>query len=263
MSFDMSINPRLLTNLIFISGEYDFKDGALGCYIMGEEVEVTIGEGDTIVSELLDSIVLSMLEGETCYIKSKIDPEGNKMTDFGIEKKSMKFNVTLKSLSRSADMADLEKDELLDRANHHKEKGTELYRADRTDFSLKRFDRAMTHIKAMEPVDDSLPEALRKRYEELKCQCYNNMAACYTKLEKFQDVVNMSTEAIECGGENVKALFRRGQAEAKLHHYDKAKADLMRALKLEPENKAVWNQLRAVEEAIKKEKQMYQKMFTS
>ena len=220
-----------------------------------------MGEGDTIISELLDKVVMSMCEGETAYIKSKMDAAGNKVHEIGVDNKSMKFNIVLKSLSRAADQNELEKDELLDRAQHDKERGTDLYRTDRTDFAVKRFNRALTALLAMEPLDTALPEALRERHSELKCQCYNNLGACHLKTEQWEQVVSCSSQAMTVGGENVKALFRRGQANVKLHQYDQAKTDLTKALKLEPENKAVWNQLRSVDELIKKEKQMYQKMF--
>ena len=204
---------------------------------------------------------MSMVEGESAYMKSKMDEKGQVASEIGVNNKCMKFNITLKSLSRAAPINDLEKDELLDRAHHHKEKGTELYKADQTNFSVKRFNRALENILCMEPLDDSLPEALQERYVELKCQCYNNLAACFLKHENYEQVIENTTNAMQYGSENVKALFRRGQAHAKLHNYDMARRDLTKALKLEPENKAVWNQLRAVEDLSKKEKQMYQKMF--
>ena len=49
----------------------------------------------------------------------------------------------------------------------------------------------------------------------------------------------------------------------KLHEYEKAKNDFMKAQELDKENKAVMNQLRQIDTLMKKEKQMYQKMFTS
>ena len=69
--------------------------------------------------------------------------------------------------------------------------------------------------------------------------------------------------ALELEPNNVKGLFRRGQAYVKLHEYEKAKNDFTKAQELDKENKAVMNQLRQIDSLMKKEKQMYQKMFTS
>ena len=98
---------------------------------------------------------------------------------------------------------------------------------------------------------------------KLKCQCHLNLAACYLKSEDYNKVTEHCTSALELEPENVKGLFRRGQAYAKLHEYDKAKQDFTKAQGLDQENKAVTNQIRQVDAAMKKEKQMYQKMFSS
>ena len=190
-----------------------------------------------------------------------MDAKGEKVSEIGVDNKSLKFNMSLMSLSRAADITELEPDEKLDRAQHHKEKGTDLYKVEKTDYAVKRFQKSLEYLSDMEPTV-SLPDVLKERHKQLLCQCHLNLGACHLKMEKYEKVVENCTRAMELGGENVKGLFRRGQSQVKLCHYDKAKLDLTKALKLEPENKAVWNQLRAVDLLIKKEKQMYQKMFT-
>ena len=100
-------------------------------------------------------------------------------------------------------------------------------------------------------------------YSKLKCQCYLNLAACYLKNKDYNQVTEHCTSALELEPDNVKGLFRRGQAYAKLHEYGKAKEDFTKAQGLEQENKAVINQLRQIDSLMKKEKQMYQKMFAN
>ena len=98
---------------------------------------------------------------------------------------------------------------------------------------------------------------------KLKCQCFLNLAACYLKSENHNKVTEYCGSALELEPNNVKGLFRRGQAYVKLHEYEKAKNDFTKAQELDKENKAVMNQLRQIDSLMKKEKQMYQKMFTS
>ena len=63
---------------------------------------------------------MSMKLGETAYIKAKIDAKGNKVTEFEAKEKGLKFNLHLYQFDRASDPTDLEQDERLDRAQHHK-----------------------------------------------------------------------------------------------------------------------------------------------
>ena len=61
-----------------------------------------------------------MLLGETCYIKAKVNAKGEKVSEFEFKEKGLKFNATLKAFDRASESKDLEQDERLDRAQHHK-----------------------------------------------------------------------------------------------------------------------------------------------
>ena len=203
-----------------------------------------------------------MKEGEICYIKSKVDAKGNKVSEFDVNAKSvLKFNAHLKSMSRAADLAELEPDECLEQAQHHKDKGTELFKANRLNFAIKRYEKALMYLEDGNSMS-TLPDMLQQQFRTLKCQCHLNLAACYLKKEKFNSVIDHSTKALELESDNVKGLFRRGQAHVKLDHYDLAKTDFQKALQIEPENKAVSNQILVVDGLIRKERAMYKKMFS-
>lgn len=72
-------------------------------------------------------------------------------------------------------------------------------------------------------------------------------------------------QALEIDKDNVKVLFRRGQAFYYLKEFEKASDDFSAALKLEPNNAEVKKNLKIVQDKVKeqkeKEKKMYQKMF--
>ena len=92
-------------------------------------------------------------------------------------------------------------------------------------------------------------------------QCNLNLAACNLKKDNYTAVVKNCNDGLSIDENNVKGLFRRGQAYLKMCKYDKARPDFARALELEPDNKAVSKEMKNVDELIKKEKLMYQKMF--
>ena len=247
--------------MLCLTGEYDINEEQLGNYCIDKECEVTIGEGDSLLSELFDKVVVSMKEGETCYVKSKVDATGKHVDDFELNSKSaLKFNVQLVSFSRSANIAELEADEKLERAQNNKNKGTELFRVNRIPFAVKRYTRALQCLEDFGGGDSDLSD-VRKHWHDLMCHCHLNLAACHIKSHNHKAVIEHCTEALKIDARNVKGLFRRGQAHLKLHHYAEARTDLNAALEVEPNNKAVLNELRNTDILLRKEKELYQKMF--
>lgn len=204
---------------------------------------------------------MAMKEGERAYIKTKVDAKCCKVDDLPGQKSTLKFNVFLKSFNRAADIGELEPDEKLERAEHHKERGTSIYQQNNIDFGLRRFRKALEYLNSILSVD-GFSNAMISRMNTLKCHCNLNLAAGYLKQEEFEKVIEHCTVALKLEPNNVKGLFRRAQAYAKQHNYDEAKKDLLRARELDVENKSVGSLLKNVDISMKKERQMYQKMFS-
>ena len=155
---------------ILLLSDNEIKESALGGYKFGNEAtEITIGEGDTFLSNHFDKMVCSMKEGEHAYIKSKLDPLGKKLSDLDMSRYAFKFNLSLLSFSRAADINDLEQDELLERAQHHKDKGTELFLEGNLKFAIKRYTRAVDYLRAMDNEDINLPESLLQQFKNSPC----------------------------------------------------------------------------------------------
>mmetsp|Transcript_84547 Transcript_84547/g.147138 ORF Transcript_84547/g.147138 Transcript_84547/m.147138 type:complete len:216 (-) Transcript_84547:61-708(-) len=100
--------------------------------------------------------------------------------------------------------------------------------------------------------------------KRLKQSTSVNMAACYLKLLKYEKCVHSCTKALE-NGPLAKAYFRRGQAHMQLKNLDEAKADFEQARKLEPNDQAVVQELKRLQQAFKqhdaKEKKKFANMF--
>ena len=203
-----------------------------------------------------------MKEGERCYIKTRVDSAGNPVDNMDMSNSKLKLNFVLKSFSRAADISELEPDEKLERAERHKEKGTEIYQANNLEFSLKRFKVALSYLDSIDCKGRSTSDSIRKRTKTLTSQCHLNLAAGYLKMENFQAVIDHCNIALDLDPDNVKGLFRRGQAYTRLNMYSEAKLDIEKALKLDSSNKAVASQLRTIEGKMKEERKMYQKMFS-
>ncbi|KAI0720997.1 hypothetical protein C8T65DRAFT_631887 [Cerioporus squamosus] len=78
-----------------------------------------------------------------------------------------------------------------------------------------------------------------------------NRAAAYLKLGKNEDAERDCDAVLRIDGKNVKGYFRRGQARVALQKLMEAEADFQEALKLEPANESVRQELKKVQEALR------------
>ena len=238
----------------------DLSEVELGGYEMGDRVEVTIGEGDCFLSELFDRVIKSMKAGEQAYVKAKTDIRGTKVEESLMREKAFKFNMFLWSFQRAADLKDLEGDERLERAQHHKNKGTELFKANNISFAIKRYEKALVYLGGRGE-SKKLPGELPLQHKTLIVQCHLNLAASRLKTEDYERVIKHCTEALEVDAKSVKGLFRRAQAYFKQSKYNEAREDFSSVLDVEPQNKAALKEVAVIDSMFKKEKAMCQKMF--
>merc|ERR1712113_1209047 len=75
----------------------------------------------------------------------------------------------------------------------------------------------------------STKDPLQQKTDELRLQAFNNMAAVYAKMNKWDDCKEKCSRVLKVDDKNTKALFRRGMAHRKLNLYELARADLEKA----------------------------------
>merc|ERR1712154_725926 len=63
----------------------------------------------------------------------------------------------------------------------------------------------------------------------LRLTAFNNMAAVYSKMGKWDEAKEKCTRVLKHDEKNTKALFRRGMAHRKLNLYELSRADLIKA----------------------------------
>ncbi|XP_035230345.1 dynein assembly factor 4, axonemal-like isoform X2 [Stegodyphus dumicola] len=142
------------------------------------------------------------------------------------------------------------------RANHHKQKGLELYSHGASQHAFRRFGFALKYVISLE--HDIPPEQEGDMdFKDLKLACYLNIAACQMRHHNYESVVINSTKALSIQPENVKALYRRGAAYVQLQEYEKADEDLSSAHRMEPNNQAVVKQIQILKHRVQKLNQYY------
>ena len=162
------------------------------------------------------------------------------------------------------DMKDTRKLKKADRMRmlmKQKDEGTELFKGTNYAHAAMRYQKALGHAaKFFDLSTESQAEV-----DAVKISLYLNLAQCFIKLEKWPKVMDNCAYALKVAPDNVKALYRRAFALEKTRRFDDAKADLKKAEKLAPEDKAIKKLAARVELQLKKarlkQKKMAQKMF--
>lgn len=138
------------------------------------------------------------------------------------------------------------------------------------NFSLAKikYSKALRYLEKLEDSDVDIEEEKMKVVENTYIiPLHLNLAACKLQLKDYNGTVEDCDEVLSLSGENVKALFRKGQALVNLKDWDKAEDALKKAIALEPNDKGIRRELektkKAMQEEKVKEKQMYARMFSS
>ena len=101
----------------------------------------------------------------------------------------------------------------------------------------------------------------KAKAKELKKVCKLNRAACQLKLKLFSEAKASCDTVLKDDVHNVKALFRRAQANFGLKSFMECTFDVKKVLELEPQNREARSLAKEVQKAQKEEDQKSKGMF--
>lgn len=90
----------------------------------------------------------------------------------------------------------------------------------------------------------------KKQSKPLKVTCNLNNAACKLKLKDYTQAEKLCTKVLEIESQNVKALYRRAQAYIQTADLELAELDIKKALDIDPNNRDVKLEYRALIEKL-------------
>ncbi|XP_040844317.1 FK506-binding protein-like [Ochotona curzoniae] len=206
--------------------------------------ELTIGVGawrEETWGELVEKCLESMCQGE----QVELQLPGHCGPPVGL---------TLASFTAGRDSWELAASEKEAWAREERDRGTQLFRAGNPQGAARCYGRALRLLLTLPPPGP--PE---------RTVLHANLAACQLLLGQPQLAVQSCDRVLEREPGHVKALYRRGVAQAALGNLDKAAADLKKVLSMDPKNRAAQEALERVVRLEKKQEaglaQGLRKMF--
>jgi len=149
-------------------------------------------------------------------------------------------------------------DDRVEETARFKNEGNEFFKQEKYSEAIRLYEKAIDLWKFVFPREDKD----KKQMQDAQLPVLLNMAACQIKLKDYKGAWLSCEKSLDIDVNNVKAIFRRGQSYAGQGDYEKARQDMVAAIKLDPKNKDL---RRAYEDLKKKEedyKKKQQEMFT-
>ncbi|GER31411.1 peptidyl-prolyl cis-trans isomerase FKBP62 [Striga asiatica] len=218
------------------------------------------------VIEGLDRAVITMKKGEVALLT--VAPEyafGSSESKQELAtvpaNSTLYYEVELVSFVKEKESWDMNTEEKIEAAGKKKEEGNALFKAGKYVKASKRYEKAAKYIE----YDTSFSEEEKKRSKVLKVTCNLNNAACKLKLKDYKNAEKLCTKVLELESTNVKALYRRAQAYMNMADLDLAELDIKKALEIDPDNRDVKLEHKALKEKVKefnkKDAKFYGNMF--
>eukprot|EP00744_Colponema_vietnamica_P008365 GILI01011935.1.p1 GENE.GILI01011935.1~~GILI01011935.1.p1 ORF type:complete len:328 (+),score=76.04 GILI01011935.1:474-1457(+) len=233
-------------------------DGSIFLQATDPPLCFTLGEGT--VTDGLEAAVENMKEGQqvvvTCSPAYAYGEKGSGELGIGGGER-VSYEVELVGFERLKDDWKMSFEEKVEDANRTKELGNGFFKAGRLLRAIKAYERAMRHFT----FETNLTETQKELSRKLKLSCLSNTCVCRAKLGEWREVVLSANKALELDKENVKVLFRRGQAMLETGEWEAAREDLTRVKELDPENREVKVELARLKKKVEEHKAKQRSMF--
>lgn len=228
--------------------------------------ELTVGEADDEATVGLERLITTMRVGETndFVINCTALPCPPLQLAQGVADGSQGpvwYNIRLVHCIRAKESWRMVPHEKLELANHHKVIGNERFKTGKHSAAARRYSKALKYLISISPLHTSDEE--KRQAAQLKMTCLLNMAACQLKLNAFHNACKNCSKVLETHPENLKALYRRGQALMFMNDLDSAKHDLKEAQSLDPNNRAVNDMLKQLQSRDQLQKKHYHQALKS
>lgn len=245
--------------------EVHIKGKVNGTVFDDRELIFPLGEGsEHNIPEGLETALEKFKKGEKSVIKLSpkyaFGDEGN--SSLGVPPgASVEYEAELKSFEKAKESWEMDQGEKIEQAKTCKEKGTQFLKSEKYKLAVKQYKKIIDLLE----YDSGLDDEKKAESQKVLLAGHLNLSMVYLKLQDSASARDHATKAIGMDPNNVKAYFRRGQAQLNMGDPILAQKDFQSCLDLEQNNKAAKQQLMICVQKIKadkmREKQIYGGMF--
>ncbi|KAI5065240.1 hypothetical protein GOP47_0019935 [Adiantum capillus-veneris] len=169
-----------------------------------------------------------------------------------VEMSSRLASASPEELASMRVQADAQRTYELQGARSLKNQGNQLHGQGNYKEAIEKYSRGKENLLRV-----TTPEAAA-----LLLACSLNLMSCYLKTGEFDKAVAEGTEVLRNDANNLKALYRRGQAYRELGKLRLAFRDMKKATKVDPDDAHVKEVLRQIEEQLEKDGEEVEEEFT-
>jgi len=193
----------------------------------------TVGNGE--VCDVLECTVGNMKKGEKAIVTvtnvALIQEAQLGLT--GVKADKVILAVELAEFEKGTDTWKMSEEEKVEFGGQRKEIGTTLFKAVRLSIALQRYKQVGELFSSI----DNYKEENKAKAVALKKSCNLNMSACYLKLEDYAETKNTCNNVLKDERTNVKALYRRAQAEYGLKDFMECIKDCKSVVDVDAQNR--------------------------
>ncbi|GMT10419.1 hypothetical protein PFISCL1PPCAC_1716 [Pristionchus fissidentatus] len=233
-----------------------------GRVFMDQEISFILGEGSEFnLPEGVDKALRRFTKGE----KSTITIKGTRFT-YGISppdeynlptNAELQFTIFLKEFDKVPATWEMSPADKIRHSKEAKERGTQFLAEGKVKLALNKYKR-IEEILEYEKSGD--PEEKKER-DALLLAAFLNISLVYSKMNEQVKCVQYCDKALELSARNVKALYRKGNAQLTMNEPETAQKVYETILEIEPDNKAAQQQILMCKAKVKEYEQKAKKQF--
>ncbi|KAL2733579.1 peptidyl-prolyl cis-trans isomerase FKBP8 [Vespula maculifrons] len=183
------------------------------------------------------------------------------------------YTVEVKSIEFEADVDSLSINQRKEIGNKKRERGNWWFARDEPTNAIQCYRRALDYLfppksygnSPFDETEESITDTELQSLLEDRMKVFNNLTAAQIKTQAYDAALKSVENVLACQPLNIKALFRKGRILHLKGEHSLAYTTLLQAAKLEPESKAIQQELAILKEKNVKdaqhEKNLYRKML--
>jgi len=239
-----------------------------------EKVEFPIGEGtEHQIPEGLERALERFKNQEKSIIK--LQPKYG-FGSAGLPEKNvppgaeLEYEIELTHFSKSKEAWEMNQEEKIEHARIYKERGTHYFKKEKYRLAVKQYKKIIDLLQydsenkvviCGDWGECGLDEEKKKESFQVLLAGHLNLAQCYLNIKDNIHAKENAQKALEMDENNVKALFRNGQALFNLDEPVEAEENYKKCISLDANNKAAANQLKICQAKIKANKDVQKKIY--